>query len=67
MNEKYVYGWYVYRDGSHVAFRYPADGENDLRNGGKKVTVEITFGGDKWQKRRGVVVESNGNYTVIPA
>jgi hypothetical protein len=34
------------------------------RHSGKKVTVEIHLGGDKWVRRRGVTVESNGNYIV---
>ena len=67
MSEKFVYGWYHYADGTDKEFRYPAEKESDLREGGKKVTVEITFGGGKWVTRRGVVVESNGNYMVTPA
>ena len=62
----YVYGWYHYVDGSDVKFRYPAEAADDLRQTDKYVTIEVTFGGDKWDKRRGVVVWGGGNYTVIP-
>jgi hypothetical protein len=66
MKEKYVYGWYCYRDGSRVEFRYPAMKKSNLHSGGKKITVEVYLGG-KWLKRRGVVIDSNGNYMVSPA
>lgn len=66
-NEKFVYGWYHYADGTDKKFRYSASKENDLRQNGKKVTVEITFGGGKWEKRRGIVSWDGGNFTVTPA
>lgn len=67
MSEKFVYGWYHYADGTDKEFRYPAEKKSDLNEDGKKVTVEITFGGGKWETRRGVVVKSDGNYMVTPA
>jgi len=66
MDEKYIYGWYKYAD-RDVMLRYPAAREDDLRQDGKRVTVEITFGGDVWDKRRGVVSWGGGNFTVTPA
>ena len=62
----FVYGWYHYSDGKDVKFRYPTSKSSDLHEDGKAVTVEITQGGDKWDKRRGLVVWGGGNYTVIP-
>lgn len=62
----YVYGWYHYIDGTDKEFRYPADQAVDLKQDGHKVTIEITEGGNRWDKRRGIVVWGGGNYTVIP-
>ena len=62
---EFVYGWYHYQDGADVMFRYPTARENDLREDGKRVTVEINANG--WGKRVGYVVETNGNYLVIPS
>jgi hypothetical protein len=67
MAKKYVYGWYHYADGTNKEFRYPSDKESDLRNNGKKITVEVTEGRNIWGKRRGVVSYSGGNYIVTPA
>jgi hypothetical protein len=64
--EEYVYGWYCYKDGKDVEFRYPALREADLRLDEKKVKIEIWING-KWQARRGIVVVTNGNYLVVPA
>lgn len=66
MNDKFVYGWYHYSDGTDKEFRHPASKSDDLKSDGKKVTVEVKDGGT-WNKRRGVVVWGGGNYTVIPA
>jgi hypothetical protein len=67
MAEQYVYGWYAYQDGTDREFRYPATKSRYLQEDGKKVTVEMTTGGDKWHKRRGIVVGGDGNYVVRPA
>lgn len=64
--DNYVYGWYHYIDGTDKEFRYPAEGADDLRQDGQAVTIEITEGGNRWGKRRGLVVWGGGNYTVIP-
>ena len=64
--DAYVYGWYAYKDGKDIKFRYPAEKENDLREDGKAVTVEVTQGGDKWDKRKGTVAWGGGNFTVTP-
>ena len=62
----YVYGWYHYVDGTDKEFRYPIDNRDDLTRDGDKVTIEIRMGGNRWEKRRGLVVWGGGNYTVIP-
>jgi len=66
MNEKYVYGWYVYRNACRTEFRYPAAKDDDLRVAGRRVTVEI-FSGGNWVRRRGIVdVWGGGDYVVMP-
>ena len=50
----YVYGWYHYQNDTDKEFRYPAEAEDDLRQDGKKVTIEIR--NVHWDKRRGLVV-----------
>lgn len=64
--KNYVYGWYHYAGGFDVEFRYPADREAELDQDGERVTVEIRRPSG-WLKRRGIVISSNGNYTVKPA
>jgi len=66
MDNKYVYGWYCYANGQQAEFRAPAAQKDNLAVGGQKVTVEVHLGGN-WYPRRGVTVESNGNYQVVPA
>lgn len=61
----YVYGWYSYKDGKDLEFRYPADSERDLHEDGKAVTVEVKMSG-QWVSRRGTVSWGGGNYTVTP-
>jgi hypothetical protein len=63
---EYVHGWYHYADGTDKEFRYPAESEADLKQDGKRVTIEIREGGNRWGKRRGIVVWGGGNYTVVP-
>lgn len=63
--DEYVYGWYHYQDGTNVVFRYPAGRQDDLRQDGNKVTVEIQVPSG-WAKRRGLAVWGGGNYAVTP-
>ena len=62
----YVYGWYHYADGTDKEFRYPAEKEDDLKQDSAKITIEIHMGGNRWEKRRGLVVWGGGNFGVIP-
>lgn len=63
--DKYVYGWYHYADGTDKEFRYPSEREDELKQDGKSVTVEVKDVG-KWNTRRGAVNWGGGNYTVTP-
>ncbi len=65
MATEYVYGWYHYADGTDKEFRYPADNESDLKQNGKAVTVEVKVAG-AWDKRKGTVNYSGGNFVVTP-
>lgn len=65
MADKFVYGWYHYADGTDKEFRYPAGREDELKQDGNHVTVEVKDGG-KWNTRKGTVNWGGGNYTVTP-